>query len=982
MAATSVGEIGLDLVVNKKNFDRQMSGIHGLAVKVGKALASAFAVKKLVDFGAQCLELGSDLDEVQNVVDVTFPNMTARIDEFAQGAAASFGMSETMAKKYTGTFGSMAKAFGFSEEQAYGMGTALTGLAGDVASFYNLSQDEAYTKLKSVFTGETESLKDLGVVMTQSALDSYALANGFGKTTAQMSEAEKVALRYKFVQEQLSAASGDFARTSGSWANQVKLLSLQMESFKATIGQGLINLFTPVIRVINNIIGKLMSLANAFKAFTELITGKKGNSGESAITQAGDTATESLDNAAESAGNLTDATNKAGDAAKTTAKRMRELMGFDSINKLSDNSDSSSGSSSGGAGGAGASAEEFDFGSLETGDNILDNTSDKFQKIIEKAKELAALFKTGFELGLGDTENNLQRIQTASEKIGKTLREIFTDEKVLLATEELANAIALNLGKITGAAINIGVAIATNLTEGVANSLDEKKEFIKTKIANVLTLEASSINLVGDLGVALGDIISNALTSDAATKITSNIASILTTCFFEAFELVQKLKLDIESMLITPIVKNKDKFENALENMLKPVATVLDGIKSTVETVFKAVKKLYDEHIHPLFKTVESGLSDTVGKFLDVYNDDIAPLLNKLAKKFNEVLEKQIKPAIEKVVGAFGPFIDIIKTLWKDHLKPFVDWCIENIMPVLAVVFEKFGEIVLDIFGNFAEFVGDVSEVLGGIGDVINGLLKTDPVEGMKTAWEGVKKIFDGVWDVVSKFTGVGAISVSIKGAIDKSFTAAKDAFEKIKNSDALKTVKGKLGKTWNNVKNTWNKIKSGKVTKTLSAKKSAVLDKLKKTWDSLKDKTLTIKANVSAAIDNIKKLINDKIIAKLNGAIKTLNKLPGVNIPKIPKLAKGGYVKRNTPQLAVIGDNMRQGEVVAPEDKLLSMARQAAALSGGNSSEVVSLLRQILEVLKTLDLMVTIDGKTVKDLIVKLINDNTKANGRCELIL
>ena len=122
-----------------------------------------------------------------------------------------------MTKKYTGTFGAMAKAFGFSEKQALDMGATLTGLAGDVASFYNLSQDEAYTKIKSVFTGETESLKDLGVVMTQTALDSYALANGFGKTTDQMSEAEKVALRYSFVQKQLSAATGDFSRTSQSW---------------------------------------------------------------------------------------------------------------------------------------------------------------------------------------------------------------------------------------------------------------------------------------------------------------------------------------------------------------------------------------------------------------------------------------------------------------------------------------------------------------------------------------------------------------------------------------------------------------------------------------------------------------------------------------------------------------------------------------------------------------------------------------------
>lgn len=195
--------------------------------------------------------------------------MSKQVDKFAQNAATQFGLSETMAKRFTGTFGAMAKAFGFSEKAAYDMSTTLTGLAGDVASFYNISQDEAYTKLKSVFTGETESLKDLGIVMTQTALDSYAMANGFGKTTAKMSEMEKVALRYKFVQDQLTTAAGDFSRTSTGWANQVRILQLQFDSLKATIGQGLIAALSPVIQVINTVIGKILSLANAFKAFLQ-----------------------------------------------------------------------------------------------------------------------------------------------------------------------------------------------------------------------------------------------------------------------------------------------------------------------------------------------------------------------------------------------------------------------------------------------------------------------------------------------------------------------------------------------------------------------------------------------------------------------------------------------------------------------------------------------------------------------------------------
>ena len=311
----------------------RVSGIGTLTRKLGSLLVGAFAVKKLTDFGKSCLELGSDLAEVQNVVDVTFPNMTTQVDKFAKSAAQSFGLSETMAKQFTGTFGAMAKAFGFSEEQAYNMGSSLTKLAGDVASFYNLSQDEAYTKLKSVFTGETESLKDLGVVMTQTALDSYALANGFGKTTAKMSEAEKVALRYSFVQNQLAAAQGDFARTSGSWANQVRILTLQFDSLKATIGQGLINIFTPVIRVINTVIGKLITLANAFKSFTELITGQKSSnsaSGQiSAIGSAAAGASAGMDDAASSADNLSSANNGVAKSAQKPVKLIFTIRSID-----------------------------------------------------------------------------------------------------------------------------------------------------------------------------------------------------------------------------------------------------------------------------------------------------------------------------------------------------------------------------------------------------------------------------------------------------------------------------------------------------------------------------------------------------------------------------------------------------------------------------------------------------------------------------
>lgn len=422
--AQTVGQIGLDLVVNDKQFKGQMSGLQGMATKAAKMLAGAFAIKKLVDFGAQAIKLGSDLNEVQNVVDVAFPRMSKQVDDFAKQAMYTSGLSETMAKRYIGTFGAMTKAFGFNEQKAYEMSTALTSLAGDVASFYNISQDEAYTKLKSVFTGETETLKDLGVVMTQSALDAYAMANGFGKTTQEMSEAEKVALRFAFVTDKLSLASGDFARTSDSWANQVRIMKLQFESFMASVGVGLINIFTPVIKVINFLLSKLLTVGNAFKALTELFTGKKSMKG-SGIQETADAVGslgEASDGAAGGAGNLGKAAkgagkaaDGAGKAAKKAAQEMKSLMGFDQINKLSDSSDSGdgggdSGGSPGGSGGGGGGTPkgaEVDMGKIAEGGNQLDGL---FDGLFKRLLELVKLFQDGFKHHLDSMVLNAFRV--------------------------------------------------------------------------------------------------------------------------------------------------------------------------------------------------------------------------------------------------------------------------------------------------------------------------------------------------------------------------------------------------------------------------------------------------------------------------------------------------------------------------------------------------------------------------------------------
>lgn len=285
--------------------------------KLGTAIAGAFAVKAVVDFGKECVELGSNVSEVQNVVDTAFGDMAYKVEEFANGAIQNFGMSRLAAKKTASTYMAMAKGMGLNAEAAADMSITIAGLTGDVASFYNISQDLAASKLKSVFTGETEALKDLGIVMTQTNLEAYALRQGITKSYSSMTQAEQVALRYGYIMEALALANGDFAKTQDSWANQTRILSMQWQEFMSIVGQMLITVLTPCVRILNEIVSALISVASAINTVISQMTGT-----QEAVSGA-------IEESVENQNAMTEATEE-------TAKAQKGMLaGFDEINKLS-----------------------------------------------------------------------------------------------------------------------------------------------------------------------------------------------------------------------------------------------------------------------------------------------------------------------------------------------------------------------------------------------------------------------------------------------------------------------------------------------------------------------------------------------------------------------------------------------------------------------------------------------------------------------
>lgn len=593
----SVGAIGLDLKVNGGNLRKQITretqaaamsaeGILGNSFKkIGAMATAAFSVAALVKFTKSCLDIGSDLNEVQNVVDTAFPAMSSQVNNFAQQAMTSFGLSELMSKQFMGTFGAMSKAFGFSEKEAYNMSATLTGLAGDVASFYNIDPTESFTKLKSVFTGETETLKDLGVVMTQSALDQYALSNGYGRTTSEMSEQEKVALRLAFVTDKLSMANGDFAKTQNSWANQTRILTLRFQSLKGALGKGLTAVFAPIVKGINWVLANLKPLADSFASLMEMLTGYSGDTGSGGLadTAAGASdAANGISDASDSAADLGKGLSGAGKKGEKAAKQIQRAFGkVDTINKLSfgaKDSGSDDDSDSGALGTGGDVAKTVNFPEATKQGNLF---KDMFGDIFDEFNRLAGLFKVGFKSGFGSSFNDLARIKGYLNAIGNSLKSIFTDPMVVAAAKNMFSAIAQSLGEIVGSFASIGTTIITLITGSISTYLSKNKGFLKDKLVQIFNITGATAYLLGEFSTAIADI-ARVFAGEKAIQIGANLIQAIANGALNFITLISQVGYKIIKAIATPIIENKEAIKKAINQALTPIIDITGKIADTM----------------------------------------------------------------------------------------------------------------------------------------------------------------------------------------------------------------------------------------------------------------------------------------------------------------------------------------------------------------------------------------------------------------
>ena len=654
--AKSDGSVRINTLVDTQGFgkgmntmQKQIGGLTGAIGKLGLAIAATFSVGKLIQFGKEAIDLGSDLQEVQNVVDVTFTTMNEQVNEFAKNAAETAGLSETMAKRYTGTFGAMAKAFGFAENEAFDMSTSLTQLAGDVASFYNLTQDEAYTKLKSVFTGETETLKDLGVVMTQNALDSYAMAEGYGKTTKQMSEQEKVALRYSFVLDQLSAAQGDFVRTSDSWANQTRILSLNFDSFKANIGQALINIFTPFLKVLNQIVSKMAQLSQHFVAFSEMLVGRQTSGG-------GGSPGETL---AEISGGYEEIADSTDEATKAQKKY---LSGLDEIRTFTDKTSEGT-EAVGSIGGINSldinASANIDTSSFERAGDLVDRLKTKVQELTDRfpiLDNVIGIVKGSFELfrSVGEDLVNLLIRPIAENKDGILEAAKNMATFTLGIVERITEGFEKFVGELNRVYDERISPVIENITDDISQFVEQFLEWFNNDMAPVLERWGMKFDEVWENHI-------NPLLDNLAVffgEIAENIGVLWNEKLYPFISWIATNILPV----VTPII---EAVGNTVMRVFGTIADIISGLIDILSGLIDVLVGTFTGDWERVWNGIKDILGGVINSCISVFEtliDSSIDLLNGLIGGINEITGNIGIPAIPIIQEVTIPRIPMLAT--------------------------------------------------------------------------------------------------------------------------------------------------------------------------------------------------------------------------------------------------------------------------------------------------------------------------------
>lgn len=721
-----------------------------------------------------------------------------------------------------------------------------------------------------------------------------------------MSLLMSVAFRaFSAVMSGIKAGFDNLSQYSSDTNNSLSMLwssLVRLQNSLATAFAPILSIVAPILSKFIDMISTAASYVSMFFAF---LSGKKTYTKAIAVQK--DYA-KSLDKTASSAKKDADSTKDVADATEDATDATEDYLSpLDDLNRYTEQQDKNNSgsknpsSSTPNTGGGSGTSPMFEEVAISNGfSSLMDN-------ILDKLKQIRDIFMSGFWDGLGDYKPMLEELQNDLTSIGNHLKDIFTDENVQAAAQRFAKSFVYNLGRVVGSFASVGLTIAVNIVGGIESYLSENTGRIKKWLIEMFDIWTGINDIIGNLCEAVAYIFQQTFGTQTAQDLTGDIIGIFMTAFGEVVLLASALGRDILDALTKPFIENKDKFIEAINSTLEPIEEVAQSIETFLHGVADKLTELYDQHVHPFLQEIGNGLTEIVETILDTYNEYVAPILDVLAQKVDEVLNGSVKDAINQLLNVLGQVIDLLKLLWDKVLVPLIEWIVSNILPILAPIVGGLINLVLNLVGIVAKVAAEILKVLGKIITFLTGAFKSDWVKAfgiigmymegfakdINNFVKGIKQIFHGIIDF---FNGI------FYGDLQRAMSGLKEMFGGIWN--AMAAV----------VKSPINLIIS-------------FMNAMLRGFQRMQ--------NGFASAMNHMNIQLPKWLQKFTGWSSVGFNIGYWSPSYIPYLAKGAVIPPNKKFMAVLGDQKNGNNIEAPESLIRQIVREE---SGGGQKQRIEI--------------------------------------------
>lgn len=740
MDNTTVGEIGLNLVLNRQGFSKSLNAVQEQAnsvsnnmksslKKLGSAIVATFSVAAIKQFGQQCIESAAQVNAANSQFEQTFGSMESQTKSAIQSVAKESGILETRLQGVGTSIYAFAKTTGMDSANALNMMQEALQVTADSAAYYDRSLEDTAESLKSFLKGNFENDAALGLSCTETTRN--AAANKlYGKSFVELSESQKQLTLLEMVKDanKLSGALGQASRESDGWENVTGNLKESWNQLLAVIGKPILQVATNIVQKLSSAIAKLTEYAKgAINALSKLFNWD------------GDDTANSISAAASSAENLTDeaesGSNSLESVADSAEKAKNSVAGFDKLNVLT-KSDS---------GGSDASASDTASSSgTSVANTVVKDTNSGVSGAFKNLYE-----KSGFKAFVDNVQKGINKVDWSA--IGKNCESIFKNsvpiaQNYLTQVQKVGKSAFGAVGSFVGGVVQVSGKRLQTLTGGVAKWLDKDKNKINGFITtigdnfskgydNLSTFFEKSFDVIGQsvdrVRPQMEDAISNLLSGF------TDFGGAVGTIFSEGFSLATE-------SLVKWIDNDGATIGEFFDNIQLQMADVMNFVGGVFSDIGNFLLGWWDgEGGSEIFQNVFDMFINIGTTLMNVYNDWIMPAWNFIVGVFQSAWTDCLKPIFEQLWTVFGKVCDYIATIWNNWLSPLVNFISDTLGPVFNTVLRNIQSIFETVFRVIGDVVGGVLKSFGGLIDFITGVFSGN----WEKAWNGIKDFFGGIWD-------------------------------------------------------------------------------------------------------------------------------------------------------------------------------------------------------------------------------------------